>query len=367
MLRTKESTSISRRVTGYIATGAAALAITLSGAASQAELVLYSPLDNDTIDSLTVQDLAGNPENGTLRDDGTVTTGVTGQIGEAINCQVTGGAASVDYGDVHRVGSGVQTIMLWFNATSVPSKDQTLARKGNNSSGDEGWSIWLDDIYNITGQDQYRVTFRVNAIGEGTNEAKATSLFVLDAEESIGTWHHVAMVLDTVNGTVTGYLNGSNEGEATNPWGLTFTPGNMDVGAALLLGKGITSGTSSMIDDFAIFDEALTAQQIQDIYNDGLNGIGLDAYLPNVLEGDLNDDGFVGLDDLDIVLGAWNQNVPPADPAADPSGDGFVGLDDLDIVLNNWNAGTPPVAAVPEPMTGGMLLVGLALLHRRRS
>ena len=54
------------------------------------------------------------------------------------------------------------------------------------------------------------------------------------------------------------------------------------------------------------------------------------------LIGDLNGDGFVGLDDLDIILGNWNLNVPPGDPLADVSGpggvpDGFVGLDDLDV------------------------------------
>ena len=81
------------------------------------------------------------------------------------------------------------------------------------------------------------------------------------------------------------------------------------------------------------------------------------------LEGDLDGDGFVGLDDLDIILSAWNQSVPPALEAADPSGDGFVGLDDLDVVLSNWNAGTPPATHVPEPsacllglVTGGLIL-----------
>ena len=39
-----------------------------------------------------------------------------------------------------------------------------------------------------------------------------------------------------------------------------------------------------------------------------------------VLAGDLDGDGFVGIADLNVVLGAWNQSAPPADVAADPSG-----------------------------------------------
>jgi GH25 family lysozyme M1 (1,4-beta-N-acetylmuramidase) len=68
-----------------------------------------------------------------------------------------------------------------------------------------------------------------------------------------------------------------------------------------------------------------------------------------LLAGDLDGDGFVGISDLNVVLGNWNQNVTPGDLlSGDPNGDGFVGIDDLNVVLGNWNAGTPPVAA-----TGG--------------
>jgi hypothetical protein len=80
------------------------------------------------------------------------------------------------------------------------------------------------------------------------------------------------------------------------------------------------------------------------------------------LTGDLNGDGFVGIADLNIVLGSWNQNVSAGVWLdGDPSGDGFVGIADLNTVLGNWNAGTPPSdsAAVPEP--GSLaLLAGLA-------
>ncbi len=111
---------------------------------------------------------------------------------------------------------------------------------------------------------------------------------------------------------------------------------------------------SSMIDDLRIGDtwESVTS-----------------TITPPLL-GDLDNDGFVGINDLNIVLGNWNQNVPPANPLADPSGDGFVGIDDLNAVLGNWNAGTPPNSTtnIPEPTTLGTLgILGMLTMHTRRT
>ncbi len=86
------------------------------------------------------------------------------------------------------------------------------------------------------------------------------------------------------------------------------------------------------------------------------------------LAGDLNTDGFVGIEDLNLVLSHWNQNTTRGDPlTGDPTGDGFVGIEDLNVVLGNWNAGTAPPqvsAMVPEPASV-LLWVGLLAMGRR--
>jgi len=87
------------------------------------------------------------------------------------------------------------------------------------------------------------------------------------------------------------------------------------------------------------------------------------------LAGDLNGDGFVGVDDMNLILGSWNQSISLNNLLADPSGDGFVGVDDLNVLLNGWNTGVPPQIGnvIPEPSTLGLLLLAApALLRYRR-
>lgn len=90
------------------------------------------------------------------------------------------------------------------------------------------------------------------------------------------------------------------------------------------------------------------------------------------LTGDLNADGFIGIDDLNMVLGNWNKTAAQlADLRADATGDGFVGIDDLNAVLGNWNQGeVPPVQipqAVPEPGAFGLFgTISACVLSRVR-
>jgi len=90
------------------------------------------------------------------------------------------------------------------------------------------------------------------------------------------------------------------------------------------------------------------------------------------LMGDPTGDGFIGIDDLNLVLAHWNQTVTPNDwLMGDFDGDGFVGIFDLNVVLGNWNAGTPPTppvngSIVPEPTTLSILTLASFVTIRRQ-
>jgi hypothetical protein len=216
-----------------------------------------------------------------------------------------------------------------FGMQIVPNPDPTSA----DLIGDA-----VDLIFGGGAGDQYtlQLTYEELALPAGATES---DLQLLAFNTVSGQWE------PAIDGNSAGtpfFFNGSYTDYLAGPGGGLFDAA--DLGA-----YGLDTLNNQV---WAILDHA------------SLFGVGV---LTTALAGDLDGDGFVGINDLNIVLGNWNQNVPPANPLADPSGDGFVGIADLNVVLGNWNAGTPPASnAVPEPGTLAMLsLVGLTLLKRK--
>jgi len=173
--------------------------------------------------------------------------------------------------------------------------------------------------------------------GEDAADQSAAALVETGIELSIpmpaiGDPQGAFKILAMINGASANYLSNQFLG------GLTPTQGNLGSD-----GQGNNYQTLALID---------------------LNDFAGDQYFifdPDRIVGDINGDGFVGIDDLNLVLGSWNQDVPPGNPLADVNEDGFIGIDDLNPVLANWNAGTPPgrQASIPEP---GTLLLLIPLI-----
>ncbi|MEZ6189877.1 MAG: PEP-CTERM sorting domain-containing protein [Phycisphaerales bacterium] len=74
-------------------------------------------------------------------------------------------------------------------------------------------------------------------------------------------------------------------------------------------------------------------------------------------------------DDTGAAIAAGDSGVPAI--PGDINGDGFVGIADLNIVLGNWNLGTPPATGTPSiPEPGSLMLlaagaVGVAARRRK--
>lgn len=123
-------------------------------------------------------------------------------------------------------------------------------------------------------------------------------------------------------------------GSMTHNWYVVTEPGEFSATYEVYVG-----------DALGVINNSYTSAQVTFEFNNTIQS----------LAGDLNTDGFVGIEDLNLVLSHWNQTTTKGDPLmGDPTGDGLVGIEDLNAVLGNWNAGTPPsevVAVVPEPVS----------------
>jgi tetratricopeptide (TPR) repeat protein len=84
------------------------------------------------------------------------------------------------------------------------------------------------------------------------------------------TWYHVAGVRE--ENTVNVYVNGVSGTPVSKTLG-EISPDNLKIGAILWGGNPVSDHFNGAIDDVMIFDTALSAQEIQQLYNNGLAGL----------------------------------------------------------------------------------------------
>ena len=129
------------------------------------------------------------------------------------------------------------------------------------------------------------------------SDTSNTASLYSDVIVNDGQWHHVAAIRDADNGTLSLYVDYIFAGSVVDT-----TTGDFSNANDLLIGAfNDSSGTSLKqfigdIDFVRISHGALSAEQFVQ---------------PDVIDGDLNGDGYVGLDDLQPILDHWNEGAPP--------------------------------------------------------
>jgi fibronectin type 3 domain-containing protein len=211
-------------------------------ATPQGAVLVHYKLDGNALDS------SGNGNNATA-------TGsppyVTGQIDQAIDLNGSTGYLRIPSGVV----SGVDnlTVAAWVNW--------------------DGGGDW-QRIFDL-GDSTSRYLFLSPSAGGGKlrfaiNNGKGEQIAEKTTALAIGTWVHLAVTLS--GDTTTLYVDGSpvaTNVAAINPTGFDFTPVNNYIGKSQFASDPLFNGR---IDDFRVYNYALTASQVNDVKNGGSPG-----------------------------------------------------------------------------------------------
>lgn len=196
---------------------------------------------DDPAGSTLLWDATGNAAHATVVDGDIVAGGRQGNALAYGNPASTAAAAPAVA--VPSTGDGSFTVSFWWN-TSVGAASGLIVSNNGDSKQTQGWSI-------VPGP---KLTLRMQLRdgGGGSSPMLATPSFTASV------WAHVAYVVDRATGRMTCYVNGLPAAS------VAVAPFAVDSPAGLTFG-GIAHG--AMMDDFRLYDQALSPQEIIDLAN----------------------------------------------------------------------------------------------------
>jgi sugar lactone lactonase YvrE len=198
-------------------------------------------------------DLAG-------RNDGILQGGTTyaaGKVGQAFSLDGSDDFVRVAHDPSLNPSAGL-TIEAWINSASTAGA-RDIVSKWNDNTRD--WSYIFKDHNN---SDKLRFELSESVHNDLADLAGSTSI-------RTGTWTHVAATYDT--NTVRLYFNGALDASQTvgpNRF-IDSSVTDLLIGAVFAGGR-ISENFAGLIDEVSIYNRALTAAEIQSIYNAGADG-----------------------------------------------------------------------------------------------
>ena len=215
----------------------------------QSGLVGHWTFDGPTISGTTVKDVSGNGNNGTMVNDPTPVAGV---LGQALSFNGTNQYVSVPTNTGIPISNNNYTISLWFREPSIGA-----VRQGFVGWGDYGQNNEVNAFRTANSADC------PSTGGAGlVNYWWANDLTVCSGRVTANVWHYAVAEYDGTTRTI--YLDGVPIGSDAPighnvPYSTNFTIG-VDYGGDYNNGS---------IDDVRIYNRALSAAEVQQLYNLG--------------------------------------------------------------------------------------------------
>jgi len=215
------------------------------------------------------------------------------------------------------------SVTMWFrmhdiHSSIAPGTDQGLYMVGNTSLGEYHSRI-------VTRDNSNTVWGTVYGPG-GSADGNAGGI-----GETLDTWAFMALVFD--HGQVKGYSARIDADDLS--MGSSFLPGEYTAidppgaGLNLYIGTRVNAHFSGQIDEVGIYNVALHADQVEQIFDRGKVGERLDQIVPDLvpaacgdpgteyLNADLNEDCYVNWADFGVFAGQWLRCTDPANSDCD--------------------------------------------------
>ncbi|MEP7265084.1 MAG: LamG-like jellyroll fold domain-containing protein [Bacteroidota bacterium] len=204
-------------------------------------LKLYMPLNGDA------NDVSGFYHHGSVIG-GSFTTGHTGSAQSAYSC--FGNPQHIEVPDHADLRPTSLTLSVWVNYSSVPGDIQSIIGKGYCS----GWS------------DSYSFWFQNGQLNAGLGYASYGLASYTFSAPTSGQWHHLAMTFDDLNDTAKVYIDNVLKGTFSATFNLLYESSALMVGADFDQ-CGTNWYYDGKVDEVMLFDRALSATEIEHIYN----------------------------------------------------------------------------------------------------
>jgi len=274
-------------------------------------LVGYWTFDGHNVNwgSNTTADSSGQGNTGTLINMSTSTSGTIGKIGQALSFNSSAHVQLQNSTSLNLNGSNL-TMAAWIKPQTLPAGDHIFLIKSANSDGNV--SRWFLDA---SANHPRALAFN------GSFSCTITGSTVL----SVGTWYHVAATFD--GNALRLYVNGVQDSSLI---GGVCAGATVDAVANYFTISPTGFPFTGAVDDVRIYNRALSATEIQQLYQAG-GGVIQDASNPQALTGG----GLVGHWSFDGKYMNWATNQ-----ALDSSGQGNNGT------LVNMSTTTSPTRGV---------------------